>query len=52
LRAAVRQAVINKLAGGHGLIMGRKVFKSDWDTGVKLLRAVQDVYLEPKITIA
>ena len=52
LRAAVRQAVINKRAGGHGLIMGRKVFKSDWDTGVKLLQAVQNVYLEPKITIA
>lgn len=52
LRAAVRQAVINKRAGGHGLIMGRKVFKSSWAEGLQLLRAVQDVYLEPKITIA
>ncbi len=52
LRSAVRQAVINKRAGGHGLIMGRKVFKSSRAEGLQLLRAVQDVYLEPKITIA
>lgn len=52
LRAAVRQAVINKRAGGHGLIMGRKVFKSSRAEGLQLLKAVQDVYLEPKITIA
>lgn len=52
LKVAVRQAVINKRAGGHGLIMGRKVFKSNTEDGVRLLNSVQDVYLEPKITIA
>ena len=52
LKAAVRSAVINKRAGGAGLISGRKAFKRPMEEGVKLLRAVQDVYLEEQITIA
>ena len=52
LKAAVRSAVINKRAGGAGLILGRKAFKRPMEEGVKLLRAVQDVYLEEQITIA
>lgn len=52
LRDAVRTAVINKRAGGHGLIMGRKVFKKSWDDGVALLNAVQDVYAEKRIDLA
>ncbi|MFN2465603.1 MAG: class I fructose-bisphosphate aldolase [Candidatus Dormibacteria bacterium] len=50
--AAVREAVINKRAGGSGLIMGRKAFQHPLDEGIALLHAVQDVYLEPAITIA
>ena len=52
LREAVRSAVINKRAGGQGLIMGRKVFKRSWEEGIQILHAVQDVYLEPRIAIA
>ncbi|HQL11059.1 MAG TPA: class I fructose-bisphosphate aldolase, partial [Candidatus Woesebacteria bacterium] len=52
LKAAVKSAVINKRAGGAGLILGRKAFKRPMEEGVKLLRAVQDVYLEEQITIA
>ena len=52
LKADVRSAVINKRAGGAGLISGRKAFKRPMEEGVKLLRAVQDVYLEEQITIA
>lgn len=52
LREAVRLAVINKRAGGHGLIMGRKIFKSSREDGLAILRAVQAVYLEENITIA
>lgn len=52
LREAVRTAVINKRAGGSGLIMGRKVFKKPIDQGIELLHAVQDVYLDPQITVA
>ena len=51
-RQAVRTAVINKRAGGSGLIMGRKVFKRPIDEGIKLLHAVQDVYLDSQITVA
>ena len=49
---AVRTAVINKRAGGTGLISGRKVFQRPMDEGVKLLGAIQDVYLDDSIGIA
>jgi class I fructose-bisphosphate aldolase len=49
---AVRTAVINKRAGGLGLISGRKAFQRPMAEGVKLLNAIQDVYLCKEITIA
>ena len=49
---AVRTAVINKRAGGIGLISGRKAFQRPLAEGVALLGAIQDVYLEPGVTIA
>ncbi len=49
---AVRTAVINKRAGGSGLISGRKTFQRPFDEGVKLFHAIQDVYLSPDVTIA
>ena len=52
LAEAVRTAVINKRAGGMGLISGRKAFQRPMDEGVELLNAIQDVYLEEGITIA
>ncbi len=52
LREAVRTAVINKRAGGMGLISGRKAFQRPMREGVALLHAIQDVYLNPEITIA
>lgn len=52
LAQAVRTAVINKRAGGMGLISGRKAFQKPMDEGVKLLNAIQDVYLSEKVTIA
>jgi class I fructose-bisphosphate aldolase len=52
IKEAVRTAVINKRAGGMGLISGRKAFQKPMDEGVKLLNAVQDVYLTKEITIA
>jgi class I fructose-bisphosphate aldolase len=52
LHQAVRTAVINKRAGGMGLISGRKAFQRPMDEGVNLLNAIQDVYLSPEITIA
>ena len=52
LMEAVRTAVINKRAGGMGLISGRKSFQKPMKDGVALLNAVQDVYLEKQITIA
>ena len=48
----VRTAVINKRAGGMGLISGRKAFQRPMAEGVKLLHAIQDVYLNNNITIA
>jgi fructose-bisphosphate aldolase, class I len=45
-------AVINKRAGGQGLISGRKAFQRPMDEGVKLLNTIQDVYLSPEVTIA
>ncbi|MBI4757280.1 MAG: class I fructose-bisphosphate aldolase [Betaproteobacteria bacterium] len=52
LAAAVRTAVINKRAGGMGLISGRKAFQKPMADGVELLHAIQDVYLAPEVTIA
>jgi class I fructose-bisphosphate aldolase len=49
---AVRTAVINKRAGGTGLISGRKAFQRPMDEGIKLLNAIQNVYLCNEITIA
>jgi class I fructose-bisphosphate aldolase len=49
---AVRTAVINKRAGGMGLISGRKAFQRPLDEGVRLLHAIQDVYLEEGVTLA
>lgn len=52
LGQAVRTAVINKRAGGMGLISGRKAFQKPMKDGVALLNAIQDVYLAKEITIA
>jgi len=52
LAEAVRTAVINKRAGGTGLISGRKAFQKPTAEGVELLNAIQDVYLDRAITIA
>jgi class I fructose-bisphosphate aldolase len=49
---AARTAVINKRAGGMGLISGRKAFQRPMAEGVKLLNAIQDVYLDKRITVA
>ncbi|MDR2178903.1 MAG: class I fructose-bisphosphate aldolase [Synergistaceae bacterium] len=49
---AVRTAVINKRAGGMGLILGRKAFQRPMKEGVQIINAVQDVYLNKEITIA
>ena len=49
---AVRTAVINKRAGGMGLISGRKAFQRPMAEGVKLLNAIQDVFLDKNVTIA
>lgn len=49
---AVRTAVINKRAGGMGLISGRKTFQRDFKEGVKLFHLIQDVYLSDAVTIA
>jgi len=49
---AVATAVINKRAGGMGLISGRKAFQRPRADGIQLLHAIQDVYLEPEITVA
>lgn len=52
LAEAVTTAVINKRAGGHGLISGRKSFQKPVKDGIQLLNAIQDVYLAKEITIA
>ncbi|WP_374564675.1 class I fructose-bisphosphate aldolase [Nitrosomonas sp.] len=52
LHQAIRTAVINKRAGGMGLISGRKAFQKPFAEGVKLLHAIQDVYLSDEVTIA
>lgn len=51
-RDVIRTAVINKRAGGVGLISGRKAFQRPIKEGIQLLQAIQDVYLEKKITLA
>lgn len=52
LKEAVITAIINKRAGGQGLISGRKAFQKPMKEGIQLLHAIQDVYLNKKITIA
>jgi class I fructose-bisphosphate aldolase len=52
LKEAVRTAVINKRAGGMGLISGRKAFQRPMKEGVELLNAIQDVYLSDQVTVA
>jgi len=52
LAEAVRTAVINKRAGGMGLISGRKAFQRPMSEGVELLNAIQDVYLDAEVTVA
>lgn len=52
LAEAVRTAVVNKRAGGQGLISGRKAFQKPMDEGVKLLNSIQEVYLNKDVDIA
>lgn len=52
LADAVATAIINKRAGGMGLISGRKAFQKPMSEGIKLLNAIQDVYLDSRVTIA
>jgi class I fructose-bisphosphate aldolase len=52
LKDALKTAIINKRAGGMGLILGRKAFQRPMNEGIALLNAVQDVYLDSSITIA
>ena len=52
LKEAVITAIINKRAGGMGLISGRKAFQHSLSKGIELLNAIQDVYLEKEITVA
>ncbi len=52
MKDAIITAIVNKRAGGMGLISGRKAFQKSMKEGVELLQAIQDVYLDPDITIA
>jgi len=52
LHEAVKTAVINKRAGGTGLISGRKAFQRPMGDGIALLNSIQNVYLEDGVTIA
>ncbi len=52
LKESVLTAVVNKRAGGTGLILGRKAFQRPLKEGIEILNAVQDVYLNPEVTIA
>ena len=52
LKEAVKTAVINKRAGGMGLISGRKAFQKPMKDGVELLHAIQDVYIDKNVTVA
>jgi class I fructose-bisphosphate aldolase len=49
---AVRTAIINKRAGGMGLISGRKTFQKPMEEGVEMFHAIQDVFLDSNITVA
>jgi class I fructose-bisphosphate aldolase len=49
---AVTTAVVNKRAGGMGLILGRKAFQRPFKEGIELINATQDVYLDKGVTIA
>ena len=49
---AVKTAVVNKRAGGMGLISGRKAFQRPMEDGARLLNTIQDVYLNDDVTIA
>jgi class I fructose-bisphosphate aldolase len=49
---AVMTAVVNKRAGGMGLISGRKAFQKPMKEGIQLLNTIQDVYLDRSITLA
>lgn len=52
LAEAIKTAVINKRAGGTGIIMGRKSFQRPFNEGIKIINAVQEIYLSKEITIA
>jgi class I fructose-bisphosphate aldolase len=52
LAQAVRTAVINRRAGGTGLVSGRKAFQKPMKDGVEILYAIQDVYLNEGVTVA
>jgi class I fructose-bisphosphate aldolase len=52
LAEAIETAIVNKRAGGMGLISGRKAFQKDMKVGIELLNAIQDVYLDNDVTIA
>jgi class I fructose-bisphosphate aldolase len=52
LAEAVATAIINKRAGGMGLISGRKAFQRPLKDGINLLNAIQDIYLSEEVTIA
>ena len=52
LAESVQTAVVNKRAGGTGLILGRKAFQKPFKEGVELLMSTQDVYLDSSITVA
>jgi class I fructose-bisphosphate aldolase len=52
LQDAVHTAAVNKRAGGMGLIAGRKAFQKSMKEGIKLLHAIQDVYLTPEFSVA
>jgi fructose-bisphosphate aldolase, class I len=52
LKEAVKTAIINKRAGGTGLISGRKAFQRPMAEGAELLQAIQDVYLAQEVTVA
>ena len=52
MQQAIQTAVINKRAGGMGLISGRKAFQRPMNEGVGILNAIQDVYLDDSVTIA
>ena len=52
LSDAVKTAIINKRAGGMGLIAGRKAFQKPWKEALNILQSIQDVYLDPRVTVA